>query len=384
MPTQCCSRWIRCAVFLGAGFFATHLLAQDLPWHLGAGEANASAPAAINTGLIKPGANDVVVAVIDSGVFPSHPSLNGRVLAGYDMVSGSLNDRGARSTNFSPDNIAGRCSSRPNAAAARTHGTEIASLIAGNGQEGVLGVNPMAKILPIRIFTGCGMSRTDLMDALAWAAGLPVEGVPPNPTPARVINLSFSGGRAVCDPDLQALLERIAKRNIFVVAAVGNSFQKQLSEPANCAGVISVGALDAENNIEEYSALDPRTVIYAPGGGHRILGLDAWRVNKLKVASYQTDLKGNDLPIAAYRGVGTSYAAPLVSGFLALWLSYKPDLTPTDFFANVNKFTRAVNPDPKCKECAPRGLALGHNGLATLTDSRIGVALLTSGGQRQN
>jgi serine protease len=188
----------------------------------------------------------------------------------------------------------------------------------------------------------------------------------------------------VCDPNLQALLDLIAKKKIFVVAAGGNSFQKLLIEPANCSGVISVGALDAENNIEDYSSLDPRTVIYAPGGGTRLLGVDAWRVNKLRVASYQTDLKGNDFPIASNRGVGTSYAAPLVSGFIALWLSQKPDLTPADFFNNVSKFTRPVNPDPKCKECAPRGLALGQSGFVGLGEAHIGVALWGAGLSRQN
>ncbi len=384
MSSKTLSLGSRSAIFLCAWVCASQVWAQELPWHLGSIDAKGAAPAAINTGLVKPGPNEVVVAVIDGGIFPSHPSLQGRLLAGYDMSSDNLNDRGARSTNFSPDSLTGRCAARPNAAAMRTHGTEIASLIAGNGQDGVLGVNPGAKILPIKLFSGCGMSRSDLMDALAWAAGFEVEGVPLNPNPAKVINLSFSGGRSVCDPNLQALLDRIAKKKIFVVAAGGNSFQKLLNEPANCSGVISVGALDAENNIEDYSSLDPRTVIYAPGGGTRLLGVDAWRVNKLRVASYQTDLKGNDFPIASNRGVGTSYAAPLVSGFIALWLSQKPDLTPADFFNNVSKFTRPVNPDPKCKECAPRGLALGQSGFVGLGEAHIGVALWGAGLSRQN
>ena len=46
----------------------------------------------------------------------------------------------------------------------------------------------------------------------------------------------------------------LVQKNIFVVAAVGNTYGKKLAEPANCDGVISVGAVDAENNIEGYSA----------------------------------------------------------------------------------------------------------------------------------
>ena len=77
----------------------------------------------------------------------------------------------------------------------------------------------------------------------------------------------------------------ISTCSMFVVAAAGNNFHKPLPEPANCKGVISVGALDAENRIEVYSALDSRTTLYAPGGGKRLSASADWSVNKLKVAS---------------------------------------------------------------------------------------------------
>ena len=68
------------------GFVTAH--AQDLPWHLGSlNNSVASAPAAINTAGTKPGPHDVVVAVIDGGVLPNHPSLAGRLMPGYDMLS---------------------------------------------------------------------------------------------------------------------------------------------------------------------------------------------------------------------------------------------------------------------------------------------------------
>ena len=244
--------------------------AQDLPWHLGSmSSSSAAAPAAINTAGTKPGPHEVVVAVIDGGVLPNHPSLSGRLLPGYDMLSAPNNLKGGRSSDFGPDARDAKCGDRVSSGSYRTHGTEVASLIAGNGRDGVAGVNPSAKILPVRLFGSCQMSRTDLLDSISWAAGMPVAGAPNNPNPARVINLSFAGGKAVCGDDLQQLLDRVAKKNIFVVAAVGNTFGKRLAEPANCRGVISVGAVDAENNIENYSSLDPRTTIYAPGGGKR-------------------------------------------------------------------------------------------------------------------
>lgn len=147
---------------------------SELPWHLGAHNPNNTAPSAINTVNVKPGSQRIVVAVIDSGVIATHPSLNGQLLPGYDMLSAPNNLRGGRSTNFSPDERDARCGQRLVSSAFRTHGTEVASLIAANGNEGVYGVNPSAKILPIRLFGACSMSRSDLLDAIAWAAGFPV------------------------------------------------------------------------------------------------------------------------------------------------------------------------------------------------------------------
>jgi serine protease len=201
------------------------------------------------------------------------------------------------------------------------------------------------------------MSRSDLLDAIAWAAGLPVAGVPDNPHPARVINMSIAGGLSVCGADLQRLVTRLIEKRIFIVAAAGNNFHKPLPEPANCKGVISVGALDAENKIEVYSALDPRTVMYAPGGGKRLSTSAYWSHNKLMVATYELDFLGQERPAALERGVGTSFAAPIVSGFISLWLSHQPNKQPADFWSEMPKFLRTVEPMEKCTECNPKGLA---------------------------
>jgi len=350
---------LRCASSIALAMLPFASMGQDLPWHLGSlNPAAASAPSAINTAGMKPGSYEVVVAVIDSGVLSSHPTLEGRLLPGYDMLSPPLNLRGGRSADYSPDARDAKCGERVTSNIFRTHGTEVSSLIAGNGNDGVRGVNPSAKILPIRLFGSCPIARADLLDAIAWAAGLPVAGVPANANPARIINLSFSGGKHTCGPDLQGLLDRLAKKNIFVVSAVGNTFGKKLAEPANCEGVISVGAVDAENNIETYSALDSRTVIYAPGGGKNLSGSAPWHNNTLKIASFDVNRKGDETHLGADRGVGTSYAAPLVSGFLSLLLSQRPEMSPAEFMSELPKFSRAVNPTDKCLDCTPKGLTM--------------------------
>jgi serine protease len=331
--------------------------AQDAPWHLGSANPEASAPAAINTLQIKPGPNRIVVAVIDSGVIASHPSLSGQLLPGYDMLSAPNNLRGGRSTNFAPDERDARCGQRLVSGAFRTHGTEVASLIAANGADGVFGVNPSARIVPVRLFGACSMARADLLDAIAWAAGLPVAGVPDNPHPANIINMSIAGGLAVCGADLQRLITKVVEKNIFIVAAAGNNFHKPLPEPANCNGVFSIGALDAENQIEVYSALDPRTTLYAPGGGKRLSADAYWAVNKLMVATYDLDFFGNERAAALERGVGTSFAAPVVSGFISLWLSHNPTKQPNDLIKDLPRFLRQVRSLEKCPECTPKGLA---------------------------
>jgi serine protease len=337
--------------------------AAAAPWHLGAELQTLAAPAAINSLGLAPGPHRVVVAVLDSGVLSEHPSLAGRLLPGYDMMSAPANVRGGRSANSAPDPLDSRCAQRANSRSIRTHGTEVASLIAGNGAGDVLGVHPQALLLPVRVIGACGMFRRDLLDALRWAAGLPVEGVADNPHPARVINLSLAGGSPTCSPDLQALVHQLRARGVFLVAAAGNNFQKPLQEPANCQGVISVGALDAENRIEVYSALDPRTQVYAPGGGKKLDTPLPWGVNKLRVATYDLDLFGRERANVLDRGVGTSYAAPLVSGFIALWLSHQPDRKPENMADHLPRFLRPVEPLAKCADCQPRGLA-ANPGLA--------------------
>ena len=357
LPSNCHIRGcLRALVLMAASCV---VVAEELPWHLGSLNPSAAiAPSSINTAALKPGPNEVVVAVIDSGIVTGHPSLEGRLLPGYDMLSAPLNLRGSRSADYSPDSRDAKCGERVTSGTFRTHGTEVSSLIAGNGKGGVRGVNPNAKILPIRLFGSCPMTRSDLLDSMSWAAGLPVPGVPMNAYPARVINLSFSGGKNVCGSDLQKLIDQLIRKKIFVVAAVGNTFGKKLAEPANCNGVISVGAVDAENNIESYSALDARTVIYAPGGGKDLSGNAPWHTNKLKVASFDVNLRGDEMPLAAFRGVGTSYAAPLVSGFVSLLLSHNFEMAPSEFMSELPKFTRTVNSSDKCPDCHPKGLVM--------------------------
>ena len=356
-PSWGALRWALALAVAAATWAAAHSAqARVVPWYL---QANSqAAPASIKSEPVQPGASKITVAVIDSGVLKDHPALRGILLPGFDMVSGQRNLRGGRSAVYEPDAREASCGRQITSSSFRTHGTEVASLIAGNGYQNMWGVNPNAQILPIRVFGACGMAPNDMIDGIRWAAGLPVQGAPHNPHPARIINISIAGGTTQCRPALQEAIDQAIAKGAFVVAAAGNNFQRSLAEPANCHGVISVGAVSAENRIERYSALDPRTSIYTTGGGPALRVNRPWADNKLRVATTDTGITGAERLVVADKGVGTSFAAPLVSGFLSLWLSHRPQLRPQDWSHYITDFVRQVQPIDSCADCNPLGLVV--------------------------
>jgi serine protease len=303
----------------------------------------------------------VVVAVIDSGFMTDHPSLQNRLLPGVDMVSSWYNLRGGRSTNVAPDGREDHCKHRPTLDNQRTHGTEVASVVVGNGQHGVNGVAQQAKVLPVRAIGVCGMQRKDLIDAMAWSVGIQVPGLPVNPHPARIVNISLSGGGLACSRDLQTMVDRLVQKGVFVVAAAGNTFGKRLQEPANCQGVISVGAVNALNEVASYSAVDERTVVYAFGGSQKQGVFGRPLFEGLTVASLEVNSNGHEQPSAHERGVGTSFAAPVVAGYVANLLATYPSLTPQEFVQRMPEFTSRVAAPQSCSHCQPMRLSMANN-----------------------
>jgi hypothetical protein len=82
----------------------------------------------------------------------------------------------------------------------------------------------------------------------------------------------------------------------------------------------------------------------------------AWAHNKLRVATAELSVSGNERLIVMDKGIGTSFAAPVVSGFLSLLLSINPNFKPQDWDAYVDSFVRQVPRLEKCVDCNPRGL----------------------------
>ncbi|MFN4073633.1 MAG: S8 family serine peptidase, partial [Thermus sp.] len=208
----------------------------------------------------------VVVAVVDTGVLPGHPDLEGVLLPGLDLVDGDT-DPTEPSTGSPLQTF---------------HGSHVSGVLAAawNGV-GMAGAS-QAHILPIRLLTPEGTGReSDLLLALRWAAGIPVPGLPPNPHPAQVVNLSLSG-EGPCSPALQEALDEVRARGVLVVAAAGN-YGRDFRDyfPGNCRGVLTVGAVGSDGRLASYS--NRSAPLLAPGGdgasgvlgptlgGHRLL-----------------------------------------------------------------------------------------------------------------
>ena len=138
--------------------------------------------------------------------------MGGNLLPGYDMVSdaavandddgrdGDASDPGDWVTQAEIAQRGGeffRCADSPEPSS--WHGTQVSGLIAAVTHNGIgmASTAPGVRVLPVRVLGKCGGHDSDILAGMRWAAGLSVPGVPANPYPARVINLSLGGDGAV-------------------------------------------------------------------------------------------------------------------------------------------------------------------------------------------
>ncbi|MEU2118225.1 type VII secretion-associated serine protease mycosin [Streptomyces sp. NPDC016459] len=235
----------------------------------------------------------VTVAVLDTGVDAEHPDLEGSVLPGRDLI--------------------GFGASRGDRAWAR-HGTAMAGIIAGHGHghdggDGVLGIAPDAKILPVRvILEGTDKARdkarktrgTALAEGIRWAAD----------HGADVINLSLGDDSKSAHPDAgeDAAVQYALAKGVSVVASAGNGGEKgdHISYPAAYPGVIAVTAVDRYGTHASFSTRRWYATVSAPG----------------------VDIAIADPDRRYYEGWGTSAAAAFASGAVALVRAAHPGLTP--------------------------------------------------------
>ena len=295
--------------------------------------------------------NGITVAVLDTGI-TAHPDLdtslandgydfisdmlvsgrssNGRVAGGWDTGDWTTEDK------YLYDN--GGCVDSSQQQPSSWHGTHVAGIIAeaANNGIGLAGVAYNAKVLPVRVLGHCGGATSDIADAITWASGGSVAGVPANAHPAQVINLSLGGG-GTCDANStlgQAISGAIARGTVVVVAAGNNGVDVSNITPASCPGVITVAATGITSRRAYYSNYGKGIAIAAPGGGvYANDGTDGAIVNAGVIWSALN--RGTTVPLAdtGYAGyAGTSQATPHVAATAALILGARRDAqlpTPT-------------------------------------------------------
>lgn len=276
----------------------------------------------------------VVVAVIDTGI-TNHADLNANILPGYDFISDAAmaRDGGGRDSNPNDEGDwygANECGSGIPASNSSWHGTHVAGTVAAvtNNSTGVAGTAFNAKVVPVRVLGKCGGYTSDIADAIVWASGGTVSGVPANANPAEVINMSLGGGGS-CSTTYQNAINGAVGRGTTVVVAAGNSNTNVSSAvPANCPNVIAVAATTSAGARASFSNYGTGIDISAPG--QSILSTLNSGTTTPGSASY-----------ASYNG--TSMAAPHVAGVVALMQSVAPSpLSPAQVESIIKSTARPL------------------------------------------
>lgn len=251
----------------------------------------------------------VVVAVIDTGLDTRHPQMrDARVVQGRNVIPG-----------FAPTNTID-CSGSG-------HGTSVTSVIAAQHLEGVpfAGVAPDATIVPIKQ-TNSGSDNTGKAAGIADGIDAAIA------AKARVVNISVTVPHP--DPELRAAVARAAKANLVIVAAAGNDGQGNnfpaypAAYSTDFANVIAVSASDVKDVIGKFSDTGNYVTVAAPGVGVVV-----------------------PAPFSGYTKVdGTSFAAPYVTGTVALVLAAHPSMTAAEVRNRIEATADrppATVPDPK-------------------------------------
>lgn len=284
-------------------------------WHYSHPQAGIHAPQAWDSAK----GEGVVVAVLDTG-YLDHQDLAANLVPGYDFVSDPAisNDGDGRDADAHDpgDWFGSRRSS--------FHGTHVAGTIAAvtDNARNVAGVAWGAKVQPVRVLGTGGGNTSDVVDAIVWASGGSVAGVPDNATPAEVINMSLGGqGPCSADPATQAAITTATARGTIVVVAAGNDNSPASSySPASCRDVITVGATGYTGARAWYSNYGPAVDIAAPGGAE----VDADSNNNYIWSLGNTGARAPDPSPAGDETIGmqgTSMASPHVAAVVAMMQS---------------------------------------------------------------
>ncbi|WP_037671694.1 S8 family serine peptidase [Streptomyces griseus] len=283
----------------------------------------------------------VTVAVIDTG-YVTHSDLAANIVGGYDFISDtavSVDGDGRDSNPADPGDWynANECGSGIPASNSSWHGTHVAGTIAAatNNNKGVAGIAYGAKISPLRVLGKCGGYDSDIIDAITWASGGTVSGVPANSNVAKVINMSL-GGDGACSSATQSAITAAVNRGTTVVVAAGNENDNVANHnPGNCNNVISVAATNRTGAKASYSNFGSLVDISAPGGQ-----TSTGTANGI-LSTLNSGTKTPSTENYAYYQ-GTSMATPHIAGLVALMKSANSSLTPAQIESAIKANARAL------------------------------------------
>ncbi|HJR73104.1 MAG TPA: S8 family peptidase, partial [Luteimonas sp.] len=325
---------------------ATPSLTPDDPyygqyqWHLHHATGGIRAPSAWNSAT----GEGVVVAVLDTGIV-QHDDIDANMLEGYDFITDAFVSRRETDERVAGAHDYGDWNDDPNecpVSPSSFHGTHTSGTVAEltNNGVGMAGVAHNAKVLPVRVLGRCGGYMSDIADAVVWASGGDVAGVPANENPAEVINMSLTGpGACTAGSEFQTAVDAAVANGSTVVVAAGN-YNVNVSQytPASCAGVITVGATRITGGKSSFSNFGALVDVSAPGGD----GVDGnpngyvWQnINDSETSPEEGQQN--------YGGMaGTSMSAPHVAGVVAMLQSVaEAPLTPDEVEALLKNTARA-------------------------------------------
>ena len=343
------------------------------------------------------GRSDLIVADVDTGIRYDHPDLNSttldRLLPGYDFVSDPAvaNDGNGRDADASDPgdwvtsaDLQSSTFADCSVSSSSWHGTRVVGILGAisNNAAGIAGITWQGRILPVRALGKCGGLDSDILDAMRWAAGLHVSGVPDNPYPAQVINMSF-GGAGACTQAQQAVVNEINAKGVLMVVSAGNE-GGPVDSPANCSGVAGVAGLRNVGTKVGFSSLGPEVALSAPGGncgtagnGLCLYSLDTTTNNgtTTPTTSGYTDQTNSNL--------GTSFSAPQVAAIAALMASVNGNLRPAQLIARLKEGSKPfpVSSDQAVPAChVPAGASDVQNAECNCTTQTCGAGMANAPG----
>jgi serine protease len=300
------------------------------------------------------GAGDTVVAVLDTGIRFDHPDLSPRLVPGYDFVSAEnatsalvANDGDgwdADATDpgdwVSGADLSSQVFSGCRLESSSWHGTRVAGMIGAtaNNSTGIAGGTWAGSILPIRVLGKCGGFDSDIIAGMRWAAGLSVPGVPNNPNPAQVLNMSL-GAVGTCARAYRDTMADLTAAGVLVIASAGNE-NGPVDAPANCPGILAVGGLRHIGTKVGYSSQGLEVGISA-AAGNCVNEFGACLFSLLTTSnSGATEPETSVYTDAFNINIGTSFAAPIVAAIAGLMHGVNDNLQAGEYTARIKAGSR--------------------------------------------